>query len=150
MKFTSYRRRFIRFHTIVWKGKQNLLSETICPALNGLQGPHNQSITTPFIVSGHFSYWTCFLHTFPSAPSLPSNILWALGITNHTLHTILQCWHFIISRLYVLHLFSFFTEELLLSCVQLFDPTGCSMPGTPVHYRLEFAQIHVHWVGDAI
>ena len=28
---------------------------------------------------------------------------------------------------------------------------GCSMPGSPVpHYPLEFAQIHVHWVSDAI
>ena len=28
---------------------------------------------------------------------------------------------------------------------------GCSMPGSPVpHYPLEFAQIHVHWVSNAI
>ena len=28
---------------------------------------------------------------------------------------------------------------------------GCSMPGFPVlHYSPEFAQTHVHWVGDAI
>ena len=26
----------------------------------------------------------------------------------------------------------------------------CSMPGFPVHHRLpEFAQTHVHWIGDA-
>ena len=31
------------------------------------------------------------------------------------------------------------------------DPMGCSIPGSPVlHYVLEFAQIHVHWVSDAI
>ena len=31
------------------------------------------------------------------------------------------------------------------------DPMNCSMPGFPVlHYVPEFAQIHVHWVGDAI
>ena len=30
-------------------------------------------------------------------------------------------------------------------------PMDCSMPGFPVlHYLLEFAQIQVHWVGDAI
>ena len=29
--------------------------------------------------------------------------------------------------------------------------TACSIPGFPVlHYLLEFAQIHVHWVSDAI
>ena len=31
------------------------------------------------------------------------------------------------------------------------DPTGCSMPGVPVHHQLpELAQTHVHRVGDAI
>ena len=31
------------------------------------------------------------------------------------------------------------------------QPHGLSTPGFPVlHYLLEFAQIHVHWVGDAI
>ena len=30
-------------------------------------------------------------------------------------------------------------------------PMNCSTPGFPVfHYRLEFAQTHVHWVNDAI
>ena len=31
------------------------------------------------------------------------------------------------------------------------DPMDCSTPGFPVlHYLLEFAQTHVHWIGDAI
>ena len=35
------------------------------------------------------------------------------------------------------------------SCLTL--PMNCSMAGSPVlHYFLEFAQIHVHWVSDAI
>ena len=39
----------------------------------------------------------------------------------------------------------------LLSCVWLFDPMDCSMPGLPVHHQLlELAQTHVHWVDDAI
>ena len=37
------------------------------------------------------------------------------------------------------------------SCLTLCDPMDCSMPGSSViHYILEFAQTHVHWVGDAI
>ena len=36
-------------------------------------------------------------------------------------------------------------------CPTLWDPMNCSMPGIPVlHHLPEFAQIHVHWVGDAI
>ena len=37
------------------------------------------------------------------------------------------------------------------SCVQLCDSMNCSTPGFPVlHHLPEFAQIHVHWVSDAI
>ena len=36
------------------------------------------------------------------------------------------------------------------SCLTLCDPMDCSTPGLPVHHQLlEFAQTHVHWVGDA-
>ena len=38
-----------------------------------------------------------------------------------------------------------------LSHFQLCNPMDCSTPGFPVlHYLPEFAQTHVHWVGDAI
>ena len=37
------------------------------------------------------------------------------------------------------------------SVAQSCDPMDCRMPGFPVlHYLLEFAQTHVHWVNDAI
>ena len=37
------------------------------------------------------------------------------------------------------------------SCLTLWDPMDYSTPSFPVlHYLLEFAQTHVHWVGDAI
>ena len=37
------------------------------------------------------------------------------------------------------------------SCRTLWDPVDCSTSGFPVpHYLLEFAQVHVHWLGDTI
>ena len=37
------------------------------------------------------------------------------------------------------------------SCLTLWDPMDCSMPGFPVRHQLpEFTQTHVHWVSDAI
>ena len=37
------------------------------------------------------------------------------------------------------------------SCLTLFNPMNCSMPGLPVHHQLpEFTQTHVHRVSDAI
>ena len=37
------------------------------------------------------------------------------------------------------------------SCLILWDPMNCSTPGFPVlHYFLEIAQTHFHWVSDAI
>ena len=37
------------------------------------------------------------------------------------------------------------------SRLTLCDPMDCSTPGLPVHHHLpEFAQVHVHCIGDAI
>ena len=37
------------------------------------------------------------------------------------------------------------------SCLTLHDPVDCSTPGLPVrHHLLEFAQVHMHCIGDAI
>ena len=42
-------------------------------------------------------------------------------------------------------------SSVIQSCLTLFNPMNCSMPGLPVHYQLpELTQTHVHWVGDAI
>ena len=36
-------------------------------------------------------------------------------------------------------------------CLTLCDPMDCSTPGFPVlHCLPEFAQVHIHWIGDAI
>ena len=44
-----------------------------------------------------------------------------------------------------------FSSVQSLSCVQLCNPMNHSTPGLPVHdHLLEFTQIHVHRVGDAI
>ena len=44
-----------------------------------------------------------------------------------------------------------FSSVQSLSCVWPCNPIDCSTPGFPVHHQLlEFAQIHVHRVGDAI
>ena len=42
-------------------------------------------------------------------------------------------------------------SSVVQSCPTLCDPMDCSTPGLPVHHHLpEFAQTHVHRVGDAI
>ena len=46
---------------------------------------------------------------------------------------------------------SFQFSSVTQSCLILWDPMNHSTPGLPVHHQLlEFAQTHVHWVGDAI
>ena len=38
-------------------------------------------------------------------------------------------------------------SSIAQSCLTLWDPMNCSMPGLPVHHQLpEFTQTHVHWV----
>ena len=42
-------------------------------------------------------------------------------------------------------------SSITQSCLTLCDSMDCSKPGFPVHHQLlEFAQTHVHWVGDTI
>ena len=42
-------------------------------------------------------------------------------------------------------------SSVSLSCPTLCNPMNCSKPGLPVHHQLlEFTQIHVHWLSDAI
>ena len=41
--------------------------------------------------------------------------------------------------------------SVIKSCMTLRNPMDCSTPGLPVpHYLPEFAEAHVHWIGDAI
>ena len=52
-------------------------------------------------------------------------------------------------KLYLFMILQF--SSVAQSCPTLCDPMDCSVPGLPIHHQLqEFAQTHVHWVGDAI
>ena len=72
-----------------------------------------------------------------------------------TLQSVQQCSiHFYKRHMDILFLINFHFGHLLLftqSCPTLCDPMNCSTPGFPIlHHMPELAQIHVHWVGDAI
>ena len=60
----------------------------------------------------------------------------------------IRCKYFILSTISLLMVqFSSVTQ----SCLTLWDPMNRSTPGLPVHHHLlEFTQIHIHWVSDAI
>ena len=50
-----------------------------------------------------------------------------------------------------IHMRGFSCCSVAQLCSTLCDPKDCNTPGFPVlHHLLEIAQIHVHWVGDAI
>ena len=72
----------------------------------------------------------------------------------YTNQCLLQSWFF---HFVVVHVFWHWTLSLIhvvvvvWSCPPICDPMDCSMPGSPVlRHLLELAQIHVHWVSDAI
>ena len=49
------------------------------------------------------------------------------------------------------HHLSCYCCSVTKSCPALCNPMDCSTPGPGVlHYLLEFAQVHVHWVSDAL
>ena len=60
------------------------------------------------------------------------------------------CWFLLYSKVIQLCIYicCYSVAKLYLT---LCNPMDCSTPGSPVlHYLLEFAQTHVHWVSDAI
>ena len=90
----------------------------------------------------HFLYpsWVPFSSILPS-PVMSTTLNFIVNISMHSI--------------YVLLLFNRTTMFCCCSVAKLCptpcNPRDCSMPGFPVLYSLpEFAQIHVHWVDDAI
>ena len=60
-------------------------------------------------------------------------------------------WTRLYKEMSVLNISSSFCCSATQSCPTLCHPMDCSTPGFPIHHQLlELAQIHVHWVGDAI
>ena len=54
-------------------------------------------------------------------------------------------------RVCFIHISSVQFSSVAQLCLTLCDPMDCSTPGLPVHHHLlEFAQTHVHRVGDTI
>ena len=52
---------------------------------------------------------------------------------------------------FLLYLLSYCCCSVAMSCPTLCDLMDCSTPGSAVlHYLLEFAQIPIHWVSDAV
>ena len=62
----------------------------------------------------------------------------------------LQDWFFVTGFLTFEYAMPQFSSVAQL-CPTLYNTMDCSVPGCPVHHQLpEFAQIHVHCIGDAI
>ena len=61
----------------------------------------------------------------------------------------LDIWKSFIAHAFYLGIYKMLS--LLFSLSVLSYPMDCSMPGLPVHHKIpDFAQIHFHWVTDAI
>ena len=67
---------------------------------------------------------------------------WSLNVTSQWINTL---WNIHMNKSSVQF------NSVTQSCRTLCNSMDCSMPGLPVHHHLlELAQIHVHWVSDAI
>ena len=118
------------------------------------------------VVLSCISWWLVMLSILSHA-CWPAVCLWKNFVqilcpffTAHVLIRLYAFWCWCMRSLYILNsnslsntlfaiIFSYSVQ--LLSCLTLYDPMACSMPGFPVHHQLlELAQTHVHRVGDAI
>ena len=98
-------------------------------------------LTYVFLVSNNVAYFfSCFLDIkSPFERSLFKSFAPLLPFWGGKLFALL------------LYLLSYCCCSVAKSYPTLCDPMNCSTPGSPVlHYLLEFAQIHIHWVSDAV
>ena len=106
------------------------------------QGDNTQPWCTPFPIWNQ-SVVPCPVLTVASWPAyrfLKRQVRWSGTFSG-----------FIYDEACVLMLCLFCCCSITKSCLTLCNPMDCSTPSFPVlHYLLEFAQIHVHWVSDAI
>ena len=86
-----------------------------------------------------FFYWLSHIKLFSKLQNNQLTLYWT--INNLFIKYHIKYWEFFSEQ------FSSITQL----CPTLCDPKDCSTPGFPVHHQLpELAQIHVHWVSDAI
>ena len=101
-------------------------------------------VPTPSRINNIIQCWCCL------TPDLYS---WQLEAIAHPIRLLENQQCIPENPVFVGFLLNAFTVVIVqsLSHVWLCDPMDCSTPGFPVPYYLpEFAQIHVHWVSDAI
>ena len=56
-----------------------------------------------------------------------------------------------IKKMWYIHEMEYCCCSVTKSCLTLCEPMNCSAPAHPVpQHLLDFAQVHVHWIGDAI
>ena len=110
--------------------------------------PLQKHVVTPFNLP-------CPVTSFPISSNTVSTVLGTLPSSSVPLRFLLlmtSSWSF---EVYLLsHCPSTNVPSVTCSvtklCLTLCSPMDCSTPGSSVlHYPLEFAQIHVHWVSDA-
>ena len=90
----------------------------------------------PTISSSIIPFSSC-VQSFPASGSFPVG----------SLHQVTK----ILESKYSDLLYLEFVVHSLKSCPTLCDPMDCSTSGFPaLHHFLEFAQIHVHWIGNII
>ena len=120
------------------------------------------NITMVFTIAYSFHWWALLdcekvhlVNNFPVDICFPVHVhisfqIWAtlsnwMKDDSYSLKTSFK-WPYTVSNI-ILYCYC----SVVQSCLTLWDPMDCSMPDFPVHHQLlELAQIHVHWVGDAI
>ena len=104
---------------------------------------HWASLLVPFSIIYSFSV---LYHIFSNSYNISN-----LFITIMFIMVISDLWCYYYNSLKIQMMATSFCSSVAKSCPRLCDPVDCSTPGLPVpHYLLEFAQVHVHWINDAI
>ena len=101
---------------------------------------HLRAFWTLKICTSSFHASQMALKSYSTEPSITWSMIW---LSDHFHHSVLR------DKILLIKFVVAVVESF--SHVRLCDPMDCSAPGFPILNNLpEFAQIHIHWIGDPI
>ena len=116
------------------------LNRLKCPASR-----KNKEVLQQIIIRLHLHHQLSWLPTLPGSPHC------RFGPVSLHNHESIPYNKSLSLHMYILLILFLWSCSVAKSCQNLCNPVDCSMPGFPVlHGLLEFVQIHVHWLSDAI
>ena len=117
---------------------------------NSMEAPYKTKNRTTIQLSNPISGWTTG-EKYGSKGYMPLYVPYCSVYNNQDMKATYMSSDRWMDKEDLVHIYYGLFSSVAQSCLTLWNPMDCSIPGLPIHHQLsEFTQTHVHRVGDAI